>query len=200
MTEIQQNRWDQLLRRSAGLIGPGSKVNDALSELFPVMEVERVTSENLKLVGWNTCVGSSDITAAVAQFASVQLFNPAGSGSIIVCDHFVVTVPTSQKIRWNNNTTAFGTHTNSQRFIDDRNCFLVKPLGELRAISSAGALTPGGDVRIFADTPFDIQDPNGVSVLAPGSGLNVGGSVTNDTLTVTYFWRERPALAEELNF
>ncbi len=45
--ELQQNRYDQLIRRVGGIIGPGSKVVEALGELFPVIDVENVPGELL---------------------------------------------------------------------------------------------------------------------------------------------------------
>ena len=39
MSQLQQSRYDQLLRRVGDLKGPGSKVNDVLHELFPMFDL-----------------------------------------------------------------------------------------------------------------------------------------------------------------
>ena len=58
MFEVQQNRWDQLIRRVSGSIGPGSRVSETLSELLPVMDVERVPGELLRLMGTDVAMAS----------------------------------------------------------------------------------------------------------------------------------------------
>jgi len=57
VTELQQNRYDQLLRRVGDLKGPGSKVNDVLQELFPTIDVENVPGELLFLMGTHIGLG-----------------------------------------------------------------------------------------------------------------------------------------------
>ncbi len=201
MSEIQQNRWDQLLRRAGGLIGPGSKVNDALTELFPTIEVERVTAENLKPAGWATAWGSSSLTAAAGEFPGAQLLNPAGSGNLIVCEQVVVMpIGGTQNFRLELGTAVFTSFTNSQRFRDSRNGLLPNPVGQMRAQSLVGAVSTILEIRVLANTQFKVSDENAVAVLSPGFSLDVGTGSAAGNMVVSFLWRERPALESELNF
>lgn len=200
MSEIQQNRWDQLLRRSAGLIGGGSKVNDALSELFPTMEVERVTAENLKLAGWNSAHGSTTLTAAAAQFPLGQVLNPADSGAIVVVEQIIISPGTTMNCRWGVDTTVLLSAIGSGRFRDSRNGLLTAPVGQVRGQSSVGAPPSAGTIASLLNVANKISDENGIAVLSPGFGLTVGGVTTASTINITFFWRERPALESELSF
>ena len=83
MTELQQNRYDRLLRRVGGLIGAKSMVNDALGELFPMLEVENVPGELLALLGTQLGWCSASLGPSVGNFNHHQLFNPADSGVVI---------------------------------------------------------------------------------------------------------------------
>jgi len=99
--EIQQTRYDRLIRRVAGIIGPGSKVSEVLTELFPVLDVESVPSELLILAGTNTCFGGGQFQAMAGQSPKMGLFNPADSNTILVLTHVYVSTDTgNQNIRW----------------------------------------------------------------------------------------------------
>jgi len=187
MSEIQQNRWDQLLRRSAGLIGPGSKVNDALSELFPVMEVERVTAENLKLAGWNSVSGSTDLTAIAGQFPVGQVFNPVDSGNIIVVEQVLISTGDAMDVRWGLNNIALISAINSERFRDIRNGLNTDPVGQVRGASTVTAPPAEGLIATLAGVANSIKDENGLAVLTPGFSLDVGGVTTETNLKLTFF-------------
>jgi len=100
--EIQQNRYDQTLRRVTGIIGPGSKVAEVLTELFPVIDVERVPGELLILGGTDLAAGGASLDGGPGNSSEINLHNPPGSGKIITCTQILITsaVVESWRVAW----------------------------------------------------------------------------------------------------
>ena len=198
MSEIQQNRYDALLRRVCDLKGPGSKVNDALGELFPVLEVEDLTTELLALGGWRLAWQSTERPAVAAKNSASQLRNPAGSGALVVVTELQINTTSDQKFQVEVSTTLFGTPV-AGLFRDAR--FGI-PRGTAALVSSADDVAVGGGLRLQTITNRErtIRDDNGLVVLTPGTALNIGTVSDTVLMTVNYFWRERIAEPSELSF
>jgi len=198
-SELNQNRYDQLLRRVGAMIGPGSRVVEALTELFPVIEVENLQPELFALVGTRLCWQSTERPPAAGQNAGSQLFNPVDSNVIGTVTRVRIRCAAASAINVELQDTEFGASPVSGLFRDSRLGF------DRETTLRAGAQDPvtvGGGLRLqiaAGDTIF-IEDINGVAVLAPGSGLSIGTTAQNTTLTVNYWWRERSAEQSELNF
>jgi len=198
--ELQQTRYDQLVRRVGGVIGPGAKVAEALPELFPVLDVERVPGELLALMGTRLAMGSEVINSAVAEFSTIQLFNPANSGFLITVSSVIISSQSNTEYRWNIETAAIGSASLNIRFRDGRFTGVSRPVGQVRTLSTPAATVRAGQVRNASDTPFILNDANGVAVLSPGTGLTIQEIEADQTLVVAFNWRERVALEAELNF
>ena len=52
--------------------------------------------------------------------------------------------------------------------------------------------------RVLANTVLFLEDENGVAVLAPGGGFEIGSAAGVNTLFYSFYWRERPAEPSEL--
>ena len=198
--ELQQTRYDRLIRRVGGIIGPGSKVAEALSELFPVIDVERVPAELLVLGGTSLALGSTVIASIAAERPAAQLFNPAGSQKIITVTHVYVSTNQAQQIRWNINATELLNVIVGSQFRDSRLGIGTIPTGIIRDESKAASTVARGQARVISGETLHLTDENAVAVLSPGFGLEVGGANVLTTLNVSFDWRERPAEASELNF
>lgn len=191
MTEIQQNRWDRLIRRAANVVGGGSQVNDTLNELFPVMDVENVPGELLALMqitlGW--C--SSGLVPVVAEQNHHQLFNPAGSGSFLVVTQVAMHCITSTSFRFSTFIAELATLAGNERRRDTRAGVLAELVGQNRTDQSA--VSGGLDFRIraIANEEQYIKDENSVAVLFPGTGLTVSTESANVQSVVSFMWRER---------
>ncbi len=100
MSELQQSRYDQLLRRVGDLKGPGSKASEILTEVFPTFDVEGYQGElqalNRRVLG----IGASTILGAAGELAKIQLFNPAGSGLLITVTSVTFSATTTQDMRY----------------------------------------------------------------------------------------------------
>ena len=193
MTEIQQNRWDRLVRRAANVVGGGSQVNDTLNELFPVLDVENVPGELLALMQTDLGFCSAALAGVAAQRNHHQLFNPVGSNALIV-----VTTVTFQStgtavvmFRFSNFIGALGTLAGNERRRDTRAGTLASIVAQQR---TATDITNGGlDYRVqgIGSGSTTLTDPNGIAVLFPGTGLTISAEETNTGTTVSFMWRER---------
>jgi len=198
VTELQQNRYDALLRRVGDLKGQGSKVSDVLTELFPTLDVENVPGELLFLMATKIGWAATSQAPAAGKRTGIQLFNPVGSGQLIAVSRVLVGVFATASVTWGFTTTPLATNTGIPRLRDSRAG--VGPAGVSQLRTSTDAVSPSsGQVRIPANTTFDIFDVNSVCVLAPGSGVTfVGGP--DVTMSVTFYYRERIAEPSELTF
>jgi len=199
VTQIQQGRYDALLRRVADLKGPGSKVNDVLEELFPVIDVERVPGELLNLMGTDICWGSESRTAPADNFSRIQVFNPEGSGKLITVTSVIITTLQNQVIRYSIVDVALATETTVNRFRDSRRGLDSNPVGQIRNAALITITPDAGQFLLLATTPYTLDDSNSVAVLSPGFGLEVGAETAQTTIKVTFNWRERVAEPSELN-
>jgi len=197
---IQQNRWDQLIRRVAGLIGPGSKVNNTIGDLFPMLDVENLPGELYLLAGTKIAYGGRSVLGAAGQFPRFQLFNPVDSGVIATITSITVATTTAQEILLTQTTTAESTDSNNQRVRDFRVGLASEPTCILFFASEAAALGATLIFRLSSNVTFRLTDPNGICVLAPGTGLTVSAGTVATRMLVNFFWRERVAEQSELNF
>jgi len=200
VTEIQQNRWDQLVRRSANIVGGGSQVNDTLNELFPVLDVERVPGELLFLGGTRIAFGSARQLAVAARFSRVELFNPAGSRNLIAVTRAIISSTANTVIRWQLGSTQLGGDVGNSALRDTRTGVVVLPIGVVMNEDTAGGIAAFGQMLILADTPYTLEDENTIAVLFPGTGIQVVGAVANVEVNCTFYWRERVFEPSETNF
>lgn len=198
-TELQQNRYDQLMRRVGDLKGGGSKVSEVLTELFPVIDVERVPGELLILGGTDICAGQRTFTGAAGERANIQLFNPTDSSKILTVTSLLISTGTTDEMVWGTQNIAIGTAINSQLFRDTRRAFNTRPSGQIRELSVAAGPVVFANATLQADTAFRFVDENDVAVLSPGLGLTVAASLNATRITVTFYWRERVAEPSETN-
>lgn len=194
--ELQTARYDNLVRRLGGLLGPGSKVTETLGELFPTLECENLPGELMFLGGWTLGMNTVVIAATVGETSRAQVFNPVGSGKIaVVTDCFFSNA--NAQIDWQINETAFpvlatGITRDTHAGMDTGTALAVGPL-------STGN-TPRAGTFFAPIAGFHLWMKNGIAVLAPGSGLEFGTNSDNVNLNCTFIWRERIALPSELSF
>jgi len=198
--DLQQARYDQLVRRVGGLYGWGSKVTEVLPELFPTLDVENLPLELRLLNGWRSAMIEVERLAGVGDVVAANLFNPAASGVIGVVE----------RVWWRVNATdnvEFDIVQNTLSGGQTKGLFRDSRLGGSRQSSLFATTQTGigtdGIQRFFtiADEVETMQDDRGLFVLSPGNALQVGyAGVTNKLLQVNFQWRERTALSSELNF
>lgn len=198
-TELQQTRYDRLVRRVGAIIGPGSKVSEALGELFPTLDVENLPLELFSLMGTRLAHANLSQTALATFNRHAQLFNPADSGIIASITHVTVFSTTAQEIGYGRfdteqpNVNVTG-HFRDYRFEAGARSVCVQ---RFAAIISDQPAT--GIINVNGIDEVPLQGLEGLFVLAPGTGFNIVARTVNTTLLVNWFWKERPAEPSELN-
>lgn len=200
MTEIQQNRWDQLIRRAANIVGGGSQVNDTLNELFPVLDVEHVPSELLFLSGIKTAICASQLNASALDVNQHQLFNPAGSQVLAVITSIWVYTSVTGFMRMNPASTEITNDIGGARRRDLRTGVASIPVCRNRTLQQVGGIPLTFQARVIANEFIKIDDQNDLFVLFPGTGLTVSTVTINTQSVVNFMWRERVFEPAEINF
>jgi len=197
--EVQQTRWDRIVRRVSGSIGPGSRVGETLGELFPTLDIELVPGELLALGGTKLCIGAAIVTNVALMTSRAQIFNPVDSGNIITITAVELTSNPTQIVNYAVRQIALTTVTALERFRDGRFPTPERPVGQVRTENSVAQTDPDGITVANNVEPVSLTDPNGLAVLPPGSGYEFGSAAVNTDMRVTFRWRERPAEESELS-
>jgi len=179
------------VRRVAGIVGGGSQVNDTLNELFPTIDVENVPGELLALANMRLGWVSGALVASPAEFNHHQIFNPVGSGTLVVITQVTYFTAVITDFRFSLFIGALTTLAGNERPRDTRRGILSQLTAQHRTDQSA--VTGGLDfkTRNLANTTETIKDENGVSILFPGTGLTITCATVNLASTVSFMWRER---------
>ena len=198
--EIQQNRYDQLVRRVTGSIGPGSKVAETISELFPMLDVENLPAELYRLGDTRLCFGGGLLNPVAGQAPRAMVFNPAGSGVLVTVTDAIVSSSLVVIIRWGVTNASLGAAVGSERFLDTREFTPDQPTAEVHQLASVTLAGATNQARMLTSSPFNLAPRNSVAVLAPGTGFEIGFGTVNSEMTFGFYWRERVAEQSELNF
>jgi len=198
-SELQQNRYDRLIRRVGGLIGTGSKVSEVLTELFPMIDVETQAGELQLLKGTVLGMGSAQITGDANERARVQLFNPVGSGKIVTVTDVWITVTAAQGVFLARTTIVLSAGIGTQLARDTRQNLIDRPTAQMFTDSLVALTDANMQFSLLANAPLHVYSENGVMILAPGSGIEVGVQQVQTTIRITYLWRERVAEQSELD-
>jgi len=199
MGAIQQTRYDELLRRTTGQYGGGSKVGEALEDLFPTIDVENVPIELLRATKW--ILGSAGLgrTPGAGLRARIALFNPVGSGQLVVLEKAYVVLSVAGQFDFGPIFTGLTTVSLQGAERDLREGAITPTVARIQHQDNAAA-SAFGLFQIPANNSFGIDVPKGIAVLAPGTGFQVAAFGVDVTMRCAFYWRERVALPEELNF
>lgn len=201
MAVLQQARYDKIIRRVGGIVETGSMVAETVQELFPMIDVERVPGELLALGGTRLCFGGTNLAASVGDISRAQVFNPVDSGTLITVTKLIFSTAVGSNWRWGINAIALSDDNNDGVFRDTRFGIVDRPTGEFRIQNDLPTLAPtNGNTRTLADTPYTLEDENGIAVLGPGFGFTWSPTTQNQVNICTVYWRERAAEESELNF
>ena len=200
VTELQQNRYDKLLRRVGGLIGAKSMVNDALGELFPTLDVENVPGELLRLQGTFLGMCRSLNQPVIGDTNHHQLFNPADSQNLVVVTSVYPQSNTAQYMRAAVVNAALTNDVGNVVRRDTRDGVTARLVAENRAVQQPGGIASHLAWRVLANEQYQLTDPNGLWILFPGTGITIATESTNVQSSVSWFWRERPFQPSEDQF
>ena len=200
-SEIQQNRYDMLIRRVGGLIGPGSKVSEVISELFPMFDVENMPAELLRLAGTRICIGGGTLAATAGVAGTAVLENPAGSGMLVTLERVDFAMSAVKEIRWGvqNGFRATAVAIGTEDFRDVREFAPDQPTANVRQIAEVALANGTNQTRAIGNAGFVLDPPNSVCVLPPGTSFEIGCGGVNIAIFYGFSWRERVAEQSELN-
>lgn len=198
-SDLQTARYDRLLRRVGGIIGPGSKVTEALSELFPMLDMENMPHELLVLSNTQTVFSTQILQPVAAEFGRAQLFNPEDSNALVIPTSVFI-AGAAGGVAWEVTDTQIVPPGNSGQFRDTRSGLALESAGKISGDTDPILIPQRGRLNIDGVVSYHLHDPNGIAVLGPGTGLTFSQVTKNLLLIVTIFWRERQALESELNF
>ena len=198
--EVQQTRWDRLIRRVSGSIGPGSRVSETISELFPVLDVESVPAELLALSGTALGWGRVISPAVPVENARAQLFNPENSGKLVTITDVWIIAAADGTAELGILQVPLADLSAVGQFRDSRFGVTFRPVAELRSDSNVGANPAIFRVRTFNTDNTHFFTENSVAVLSPGFGLVISNTTVNTSITVGFVYRERVAEQSELSF
>lgn len=199
MGKILQGRYDRLLRRTTAQVGFGSKVGEALEDLFPTLDVENAPMELLRASGWFFGMGSIDRTAIAANTNNHALFNPPGSGKLVVLTSLIISSSANATLSWGPIFVALADASVAGAERDTRAGQIEATVALLQREDNAAG-SAFGAARVLASSPLVMFDKNGLAVLAPGSGFQMRQSTVALNMQTAWMWRERDAEPEELNF
>jgi len=200
VTEIQQNRWDQLVRRAANVVGGASQVNDTLNELFPIFDVENMPIELFALGNISVATGGSLLVISAGDINKHQLFNPADSGALLVLTTVIFNCSVATRLELAITSAALADDVGNVIPRDTRKGVTARVVGQNRSEQSAAGLAPHVQIRVEQNVSFTLQDPDGLFVIFPGDGVTAAPVTAAQQSLCQFFWRERAFEPAEDNF
>ena len=166
--ELQTARYDRLVRRVGGIIGPGSKVTEALSEMFPMLDLENMPHELLVLANTQTVFSTIIQLGVAGEFSQAQLFNPGGSETIVIPTSCFLS-GSNLGVAWELTETQITPPGFSGQFRDTRSGFGLESAGKVSAATDAVLIPQRGRVDVPITDTTVVKDSDGIAVLAPGT-------------------------------
>lgn len=177
--------------------GPGAST--VAMEFYPCVDLFTLP-EAAALLSDQLAMGAAFSSSAAGEIGQVQLFNPAGSGILLITDWIAPFVNTTGEVLIGLGLAGLATNQNNGVKRDTRQRDAVgtglSTAGQLRATSNPASSGSGmiGRIALIANTsvvfPFQV-------VLAPGTGLNLEPTATAIAIRCQFSWRERRLHTEE---
>jgi len=164
-----------------------------------MLEVENTPSELLRAVGWILGAAQGNRAPAAGTKATIQLFNPVGSGHLIVLTDLFIGMASTTRCASGPSFSVLTRSSIPGQQRDTRDGELIQTVGLIQD-EDDGLVSNLLNVQVIANETLHIQGQNDVAVLAPGTGWRVTTAVDDVTLRLSFFWRERVAEPEELDF
>lgn len=195
MSTIQTARYEQFTRRLLRLVG-GSIMPRLQNDLSPVINIEDPADEALLFwkghrIACGLCIGTAD----ALEFSVSSIFNPVGSGILVVVRQIVVG-PATRTWRIALTQDRTGTVQTGLAFNDGRASLTSVPKVELGFDSLAAQ--PTLIWQVGQTTGQARPDNFPPIVLPPGVGLQVWPSTVASLANVSFAWLERSAETPEL--
>lgn len=197
MAEIQAPQLGEAVRRRFHLAGESRSPSELSDSIVATVVLENDRPEYHALYGGRIASGRASQGATAGVYSYTQLFNPAGSGVIAVCECINVQVTADPFIM--RQAVAIGSAVTSIGFRDFR--FPVQaPTCQVREgqdAASIGTIIGQPTFNVLSGTTLYGVWPHAI-ILAPGTGIGVRTNGTNLSIFGAFVWRERAADPFEL--
>ena len=175
-----------------GIRGPAG-IDVIAPEIVPVTLVDDLTKE--QAIQELVAIGAGGITSDPAQFATVQLYNPATS--LVDLDVMMAyTRVTAQHVVYVEHGATFINNLAMRGLPIRARGVATGPVGEVHEISHATAPATGGtivmDLELDGSRPDVLWQP---WYLEPGDTLTVQNAVAQQYMGVSFTWTERPRVS-----
>lgn len=190
---MQVGRYNAILHKLLAM-KEGAPAPTLAPDILPVLVLESDRPEWAYLGGVALASAGAERAGVALQVAHLQIFNPVGSGALVIVNELVLASDNSAVIQWGVTPTAMATNETVGGAADTR---LLSPIAvrnvaaQIRSDSTVGLLGMSytlGTIRVITNQGIVI--PQDV-VLAPGTGLLVSNRAIAALLQVTFIWRER---------
>jgi len=172
---------------------------ETLGDAFPVIQLEGGPIELLKLAAWDIGITGATHTSPVGQTVGFQLFNPAGSGKLVIPTSAWFSLNATSVLFFGVTTVALAT-ASVGRQRDTREGVLARTVAIGRSGNAPVPPVGAGQILTENNIPLKFDDSDGLAVLAPGTGFTFVTVSTNVAVRFGFFYRERTAEPSELNF
>jgi len=199
MGRVQTGVFDNLIRRLYSIKGGGSELSETLGDVFPILDLENLPSELLVLRGWDLGMGRIHNVSAVGTTNVHQLFNPAGSGKLVVITSLFWNSTALTEALIGPAFAALAT-TSVAGTKRDLRAGVIKPTTSLLQEEDAAASSEFMRLISPVTTQGELSEQNGIAVLSPGTALRISTTATNTNFRTSWLWRERIAEPSELSF
>jgi len=198
MGRLQTARLENFIRRWGSIKGGGSVLSETLGDVFPILDLENLTPENQLTAGWFLFGGNTFATGGVGDQAGCQIANLAGSGNLVVIDKLLLFSQTSQPLTMGSSNALFSASA-APRNRDLRTRNLLNGMAQM-GISTNAITEFFGDITVVANITRELEVPNGIAVLPPGTQFSVATTNAATFLKVGFYGRARLAEPSELSF
>lgn len=199
MGRLQTARLEGFIRRWGSIKGGGSVLSETLGDVFPILDLERLTPENHLPAGWSLAHRFTTVLGVAAQLSGVSIINPVGSGQIAVVDQVIIQSELTQNLTYGVNLPLFVGATTFEN-LDTRQANNLNGNLVMGANANVGSSELGGFLRVVANESFFLTTPSGLAVLGPGGQFSIVSATVNSNLTASFHARVRLAEPSELSF
>lgn len=198
MGRLQTARLENFIRRWGSIKGGGSVLSETLGDVFPMLDLENLTPENQLVAGWQLFWAFATVIGVSAQLPGASIINPADSGNIVVVDSIIFRTEAAANITIGSSLPLFTPVGNVVPRDTRGPAFSGK--ARFGANSNVGAAENGLLLRTATAIDRQVEIPNSLAVLQPGTQLAIVSALVNIDLTVSFIGRARIAEPSELSF
>lgn len=195
--EIQVGRYNGILHKLMGM-KEGAPSPQLSGDIVPGIILEADRPEWKFLAGEHLCMGGLALAGTAAEKGAVELWNPPGSGTLIVIEKIQMTCGTNPSEFWAGHQGVALASQAGGAYLDSRlNRGSQVTVGQTRFDTDGAVLLTTVIYRMhtLARTPLVIDTP---VILTPGNGWAVVCTTDNEPIDVAFSWQERTLEPSEL--